>query len=288
MQGGRYKAVILNRAWMTGLLDAARKAAPASTIWICDTHDVQYVRGADQNRRERRLWVDQAAEQRSELEQLRKYDYVLAISASDAEELRRHLPADRVVLAPSGFDYAYQRLPEEPATPPYVYGFIGNAMGPNVEALRLLVHDWWPAILSVAPASQLLIAGTICTDRDAKRIVAGANGVDLLGFVPTLSDFYRRIDIALNPVLVQGGLNFKSVEAAAAGRMLITTPLGVRCLGDAAPVVSARDANQLAAHVRRLSSDPARLHRIRGEAQVWYEEHFSERAAFAELRRLLE
>jgi len=287
VSSGRYRAVILNRAWLTGLMDSARQAAPPSTIWICDTHDVQYVRGADQNRRERRLWVDQAAEQRAELAQLRKYDYVLAISTSDAKELRRHLPAERVILAPSGFDYAYQRLPETPAEPPFVYGFIGNAMGPNVEALRLLAQEWWPAIRSIAPGSQLLIAGTICRDREGKRIAADSDGITMLGFVPTLADFYERIDIALNPVLVQGGLNFKSVEAAAAARMLITTPLGMKCLGGSSPAVAAADAAQVAAHVERLSRDPAQLHRLRGESQDWYEQHFSEQAAFAELRSLL-
>lgn len=53
------------------------------------------------------------------------------------------------------------------------------------------------------------------------------------------------------PVMVQGGLNFKCVEALMAGRPVLTSRLGVRCLGDdvgvwgsdEAPLAAIRELN---------------------------------------------
>lgn len=287
VRSGRYHTVIVNFAWMSGMMRAARAAAPASTRWVCDTHDVQFVRNATQNRGQRRLWVDDDAERRAELDALREYDAVLAISESDAEELERHLPAERVVLAPSGFDYAELPLPETPAQPPYRFGFIGRSMGPNLEALALLLQQWWPAMRAAAPGSELVVAGTICKHRDARALAGRSDSVRLLGFVPTLASFYDQIDVAVNPVVVQGGLNFKSVEPAAASRLLMTTSLGKRCLGHDAPVLIADSAAAAAEHVAELVAAPARLHESRRALHDWYQERFSERAALGALRELL-
>lgn len=282
---GRYDAVIINFAWMTGLLDAARAAAPSHVKWICDTHDVQFVRGATQNEREARLWVNQAAERRAELSALEKYDAVLAISESDRERLARSLGEDRVLLAPSGFDYA-RRAPTAPGDP-LTFGFIGRSMQANVVAAERMLSEWWPAIRVAVPGSRLRIAGTICDARDVRRLAGRDSSIDLLAFVPTLSSFYRDVDVALNPVIVQGGLNFKSLEALAAGRLLVTTPLGKRCLGADAPVLVAEHGDDVAAIVRTLARDPGAHREMRVRAQAWCTERFSEEPAFAGLRRFL-
>jgi polysaccharide biosynthesis protein PslH len=284
---GPYRAVIVNFAWMTGLVDAARPAGPRALTWICDTHDTQFVRGETLNRRDLRLGVDAAAERAQELAALARYDAVLAISPADRERLGRELAGPRVILAPSGFDYAFQALPGEPVRPPFTFGFIGRDMEPNRRALEQLADDWWPAIARAVPGSRLLLAGSICRRREATRLVRAAPAVERLGFVPTLAAFYRRIDIALNPVVVQGGLNFKSVEALAAGRLLCTTAMGARCLGDDPPVVVADAGAGVADAVRALAADPAELHARRQQAQAWCAARFFEASAYRELVELL-
>ena len=285
--GGDYDAVIVSFAWMTGLVDAVRPRVSAAVRWLCDTHDVQFARGETLNRGQRRLGVSAARERDAELAALRAYDRVIAISPSDADELARNLGDDRVLLAPTGFDYAVQPLPEAAARPPFRFGFIGRAMDANAAALSLLAHDWWPAIERAAPGSRLLVAGTLCGRADVRALVAGRTGIELLGFLPTLADFYRRIDIALNPVVVQGGLNFKSIEALAAGRLLVTTPMGARCLGEGAPVAVAETGAEAARLVRAFADEPERLHEERGRAQTWCREQFSEQRAYAALRSYL-
>ncbi len=290
VSSNKYDAVIVSFAWMTGLVHQVRARAPASLRWICDTHDVQFVRGWTQNEREVRLGVSESAERAAELAQLSTYDAVLAISPADRDELVRHLVPSRVVLAPSGFDYAFLPLRDDAAShgPPTRFGFIGRAMEPNVKALELLLTSWWPRIRSAVPGARLVVAGTICGRREVQALAARAAGVELLGFVSSLPAFYRQIDIALNPVVVQGGLNFKSLEALAAGRLLVTTAMGAKCLGAGAPVSIAETGEEVASVVGAFAADRAGYWARRRQAQAWCMDTFGEERTYGALRNLLD
>jgi glycosyltransferase involved in cell wall biosynthesis len=283
---GRYSAVIINYAWMSGMTKAAREAS-AHVRWICDTHDVQFLRAATAQAGDPRLRVDENAEREAELAQLRTYDAILAISDADLEAFRQYLPEVRVVAAPAAFDYARLDLSAEPSRPPFRFGFIGWKMSANVAALELLMREWWPRIRELAPGSRLDVAGTVCRRRRAKRALAGHTDAAALGFVPSLQSFYEALDIVLNPVVVQGGLNFKSVEALAAGRLLVTTSLGARCLGEGAPVVVANSGDELSEGLAPLVRDPEALHRLRLEGQAWALDRYGEERAYRGLRDLL-
>ncbi len=268
------------------MMDAVRQNSP-EVKWICDTHDVQFVRSETALSNASRLWVGPADEREAELAALARYDAILAISQSDGAQLSKHLPRTRVVSAPPGFDYAYLPVPADPARPPFRYGFLGWKMSANVSALQLLVREWWPEILRVSPGSRLCVAGTVCARSATKRLARDRPEIDLHGYVPSLSSFYQGVDVVLNPVVVQGGLNVKSVEALVAGRLLITNPLGARCLGEGAPVVVADSAESIAGHLETFSTDPAEMHRRRGAGQEWAIQEFGEESTYRGLRELL-
>ena len=283
---GRYAHVIVNYAWMTGMVDAVREAFP-SVKWICDTHDVQFVRNRALSPHASRLWIAPDEERLAELRALRTYDRVLAISESDRAELTAHLPDKSVMSTPAGVDYAYLPMPGTPKSAPFAYAFIGWKMSANVSALDLLVREWWPEILRISPGSRLNVAGRICKRTAAKKLVRDQIGVRMHGFVPSLASFYESVDVVLNPVMVQGGLNFKSVEALAAGRLLITNSVGARCLGAGAPVVVADSGESLALQLETLIADPAAMHVRRREGQEWALDRFGEESAYRGLRELL-
>ena len=280
-----YRHVIVNYGWMTGMIDAVREASP-NVVWICDTHDVQFLRASTLDRTGPRLWVDREAEMEAELSALRKYDAVLAISESDGAQFARHLPDKRVLVTRPGFDYARLEIPSNPARPPFRFGFIGWSMAANVMSLELIREEWWPEIRRVSLGSRLTVAGTVCERVRSSRF-SKEQGIDLIGFVPTLGSFYRDVDIVLNPVLVQGGLNFKSVETLMAGRLLITNSLGVGCLGEGAPVVVADSVEMLVEQLQSLVGEPAALHRRRQEGQDWALDRFGEDDTYRSLRTLL-
>lgn len=284
---GRYGAVIVNYAWMSGMIEEVREATP-EVIWICDTHDVQFVRGSTLDEGGPRLWVDSEAQRDAELAALRGYDAVLAISETDQRVFQRFLPGVRIVAAPPGCEYARLEIPSDPSVPPFRFGFIGGNMSANAIALEYLLREWWPQILRVSPGSRLTVAGSVCRRGRARKAMSGQHGVTPVGFIPSLGSFYEGVDVVLNPVLVQGGLNFKSMEALAAGRLLITNPLGALCLGEGAPVVVADEGTSLSDHLEGFLTDPLAMHRIRSEGQRWGMDRFGEQRAYGELRGLLE
>jgi glycosyltransferase involved in cell wall biosynthesis len=283
---GRYTTVIVNYAWMSGMAEEARRVRPHPR-WICDTHDVQFLRSSTLEGKGPRLWVGEDDERDAEMAELRRYDAILAISDADREAFQRYLPEVPVVAAPAAFDYARLELPAEATQPPYRYGFLGWKMSANVMALDFLMREWWPHLLEISPGSRLAVAGSVCRRGGAKRAIRGHPEVSALGFVPSLRTFYEGVDIVLNPVVVQGGLNFKSVEAMAAGRLLVTTSRGALCLGEGAPVVVADRGSALVERLAPLVRDPEALQRIRRQAQEWALDRFGEERAYRELRELL-
>jgi hypothetical protein len=72
-----------------------------------------------------------------------------------------------------------------------------------------------------------MVAGGICNTAKAstlERLRLG--GVEVLGRMDDLRDFYARAGVVLNPVGPSTGIKIKSVEALVAGRDLVTTQWG--------------------------------------------------------------
>jgi glycosyltransferase involved in cell wall biosynthesis len=287
LASGRYDVVLLHCAWLAPLRDAVPARLRDRVTWVCDSQDVHFVRERTAAALGRRLGVDLAREAALEREALRRFDAVIAISDADARALRGVVDADRTLLAPAAFDYA--RAPVRP--PPagrLRFGFLGGPMDANFAALARLLRDWWPEIRRRRPEAELVIAGPIGVRTDLPGLVAGRRGVRVAGFVPDLARYYASIDVALCPVVVQGGLNFKSVEALAAGKLLVTTPMGCRCLGADVPAIVCDDGAEIA---RRIDAAVARFGAAndpRRRGQAWALERFGEGSSYRTLVRWLD
>lgn len=254
MEAGYYRTVIINYAWLANIRKLLTPVELAEVTWICDTHDVQFVRNATDNHKELRFFRSEKREKECELEVLRSFDKVLAISESDHQALVAELGPEKAMFIPTGFDYSLgePRLPD-PNRP--VFGFIGRNMRANEKSFLEILNEWWPAIHRRWPDSTLKVAGSIC-DSGAIDPSNLPNGVILEGIVPDLSAWYRSFDVSLNPVLVQGGINFKSVEGLMAGKLLVTNSLGVACLGDPSFATIADTGREVVESVEQAMADP--------------------------------
>ena len=87
-QEKQYKNIIVSYAWMSRSLDYLPKDALVDVKLICDTHDVQYMRNASSNKEDKRFLAFAGADKWLEKRVLSRYHYILAISKSDAEELK--------------------------------------------------------------------------------------------------------------------------------------------------------------------------------------------------------
>ena len=72
-----------------------------------------------------------------------------------------------------------------------------------------------------------MIAGTICDWLAQQQPLVVDERVLLMGRVDHIDNFYREIEIAINPVVFGSGLKIKTVEALQFGKTVLTTQHGM-------------------------------------------------------------
>lgn len=99
----------------------------------------------------------------------------------------------------------------------------------------------------------------------------------------SIGDFYNQIDVSLNPVLVQGGLNFKSVEAVFAGKHLITNSLGQECLGSDFPSTIVNKPDDIVQFISKYEFDIKKDYGMRIANQNKAKNLFANKKTYLEL-----
>jgi hypothetical protein len=285
-ESGRYANIIVSYAW----LDRIRRLVPPGVHsriwWFCDTHDVQYVRNAGSDAVRDRVLATESSEKRRELEVLRSYDKVIAISPSDSQTLTMELGAERVILASNGFDYALMPpKPIDPSAP--VFGFIGRNMEANALSLADIFGNWWPALRRRWPQATFRVGGDIVENEVFRKNAFLKPEILADGFVPDLQAWFSGVDILLNPVIVQGGMNFKAIEALVGGRLLLTNPKGVISFGDSSLAIVAENGDAAVPLLEAELTDPGTWVRRRREQQKKAQAHFGDDVALLDLSRAL-
>jgi hypothetical protein len=225
------KNVVYTGAWFTPSILPLKKKN-SSIRWYCDTHDIFFILDRDSNRLERRFIYSPEKQKSRELMYLNSTDGVIAISDADKTSLEAAGCKSHVMVESGSFSHAARGVNINKGPNELVFGFIGTNNTNNVKCLQMVRTKWWPTIIARNSSAKLLVAGGICKSHEAELLRKSFSGsISLLGFVNILSDFYVSVQAMLSPIAVQGGLNFKSVEALMAGRPLLTNELGSRCIG---------------------------------------------------------
>ncbi len=193
---------------------------------------------------------------RWELSLAARFDHILAIAGPEADEMRARGVRVPISASPMGVDTReFQPAPGEVEEPGLILfvGFFGHA--PNTDAALWLVRDILPRVRATVPAAHVALVGREPTP--AVAALAAGSTVEVTGLVPDVKPWLARAQVVIVPVREGGGVRGKVLEAWAAARPLVSTPLGVSGLtahdGDNALLAS--DAPGLAAHVVRLLGD---------------------------------
>jgi glycosyltransferase involved in cell wall biosynthesis len=152
---------------------------------------------------------------------LRRVDGVVAFTARDAAFLRELHADARTVIVP--LSVAVPELAGERVTDPPRILFVGNFVHPpNVDAARFLADEIQPLLRAEFTDLELWIVGP-----GAPRHLLGraAEGVVVPGFVPEMADYLARAAVVVAPVRLGSGVRVKVLEAMAAGKPVVTTPL---------------------------------------------------------------
>lgn len=117
----------------------------------------------------------------------------------------------------------------QPITPNPNLLFLGSyCYLPNVNAANFLIEQVWLRIYQSMPEAKLIIAG-----REPERIrsyIKDVPGVEFTGFVEDLDTLYQRSRVVCCPIFSGGGTRIKMVEAAAYGKPIVATRIGVEGL----------------------------------------------------------
>ncbi len=187
----------------------------------------------------------------------RSVDAVICVSERDRSYFGKH--SANVLLVPNGVD---DDLLEVDSSPPegddvLFFGQLGYA--PNREGLARLLGEIWPVVLASRPTARLRIVGPGSDAPGVRELVRGAQGVELVGFVPDLRAELARNRLVVAPLWSGGGTRLKVLEALAAARPVVGTSFAVGELGfrDGVHGRVGETAGELAAGIVDLIEDDA-------------------------------
>ena len=244
-----FDVCLVNYVWYSRLFEYL----PPNMVRVIDTHDLFGARagkfveiGLDP------AWFHTSIEQ--EKLGLDRADFVIAIQDSEAAELRRRTrsPVHSVgSLAPCDFLPARRRFAAERLA----VGYVGSG-NPFNAASMLSFAGALRNQPSICDRVEFRIAGQVC------NALAGVpHPLRLLGVVDSILNFYRSIDVAINPMLGGTGLKMKSLEALAFGKPLVATADAMAGIpGDHAGHRLASQ-NDILAYLAALADQPGALQR---------------------------
>jgi polysaccharide biosynthesis protein PslH len=201
-----------------------------------------------------------------EREAVRQSDACLVVSEQEGMAARELLGASHVHVIPNGVDTNFF-VPTAPADDSTAILFTGTMnYPPNVDAARYFVAEILPLVRQGEPRATLHIVGSNPTFEVTSL---GCDSVIVHGRVPDMRPYYRAAAVVVVPVREGGGTRLKVLEAAASGRAIVSTTLGLEGL-DFAPgrdAVVADTAADFAMQVVELLHDAPRRELLGAQAR---------------------
>lgn len=257
---GRYLAALNGAPVRRVLVEYEPGAAAAREQW----------RAARGKKRIER-WLDLLAWNRYERRVIRGADAVVAFTARDREQVLARVPGAAVVTIPFGGEVPDQPL-DPLGQPPPALLFVGSFRHPpNVDAAVRLAETIFPLVRQRHPGAVLHLVG----EEPPDRLRDAGPGVVVTGRVPSVEPWLDRAAVVVAPLRFGGGMRVKVVEALAAGKAVVATPLAVEGLAvtDGGEIALARTDEEIAEAVAGLIGDPARRAALAARAYAWARAH---------------
>ncbi|HEX9994755.1 MAG TPA: glycosyltransferase [Acidimicrobiales bacterium] len=199
---------------------------------------------------------------------LRSVDALVVFTEADRQRLAGMAGRTPVVTIPLAV-----RIPERPLDPlgtdPCGVVFVGGAHHPpNVDAVHRLTTGVLPRLVEAVPDVRLYVVGS-----HPDGSVAAGDHVVLTGRVDDVGPWLDRAAVVVAPMRLGGGMRVKVLDALAAGKAVVATPVALAGLdvAEAGGAVAAETDAELADAVAALLLDPARRVEVATRARAWAE-----------------
>jgi glycosyltransferase involved in cell wall biosynthesis len=156
----------------------------------------------------------------------------------------------------------------------------------NAAAISHFVRDIFPLIRAKRPSVRLQIVGSNPPER-VRRLARDA-GITVTGFVPDMRPYFRQATVAVCPMLVKVGTQYKILEAMAMEVPVVSTRLGCEGL-DVIPkenILVGDSPADFAAQVIRLLEDKGLRRNIATAGRAYVEKNHDWRIVGKQLQRI--
>ena len=212
--------------------------------------------------------LDKLAWGRFEPAIIRRVQAVVTFTEEDKKTLERFAGRTPILRIPHGIV-----IPEHPSNPPrglpLSLVFIGNFMHPpNVDAALRLVQVIFRMVQKYDPELELYIVGDQAPPQLKKM---ASSRVVVTGRVPDVAPYLDRAAIFVAPLRSGGGIRVKVLEALAAGKAVVASPLAIEGLDlvDGEQVVLAESDQQFSDAIVQLLANPAKRVSLAARARTW-------------------
>lgn len=264
----RYDLGLIEHFWCAPYVDLLARFCTETVLDLHNIESVLHHRCAGVSggliRAGHRRFADAAQKLESAL--LPRFSTVLATSEQDAASVRAIAPAARVHVFPNAIPRV--EVPQLPESDRLV--FSGNfEYHPNIDAVRFLVSRIWPRIRQLRPELRLRLVGR--GDRFIRHLLPkgtpAETGIEVTGPVENALAEIAQARIVLAPLRAGSGTRIKILEAWAAARCVVATPLAAEGLtaSDGLNLALESDPAAFASRVAVLSADEPSRRRL-GEA----------------------
>jgi glycosyltransferase involved in cell wall biosynthesis len=217
-------------------------------------------------------WVEVTVWRRYERATRRHFDAIVAFAKRDLAAIQPTAGSAALVHIPLAVEVPSRPLDPEGADPPTIVFIGGFAHPPNVDAALWLGRTVFPRVLERVPEARLDIIGHE-PGNDIRALAGGA--VSVHASVPDVTPYLHRAAVVVAPIRLGGSMRMKVLEALAAGKALVATPLAAEGV-EAVPgehFVLAADEDELVEGLAGLLIEPERRRALGERAREWAEHH---------------
>ena len=163
---------------------------------------------------------------RFELSHINAYDLLVPITDRDAEFFSQNGNTQPVYVAQSGIEPESPLLSIDNSKADFTsFSFLGALdWQPNIEGLEWFVRNVWNEYRKKHSGVRFRVAGRNADKKFADFLIS--NGVDYLGELESVVDYYASGLIFVVPLMSGSGMRIKIVEAMSASKVVITTSVG--------------------------------------------------------------
>jgi len=160
----------------------------------------------------------------------REAGHIVAVSKSDADQMRSLFDVTRVTEIPTGVNLEYFQPPAQ--RPPHRADlvFVGSMDWlPNVDGVTWFVREVLPLIRKRRPETTLAVVGRM-PDAKIQQLGIEDKRIEITGTVPDIRPYLWGGAVSIVPLRIGGGTRLKIYEAMAAKIPVISTTIGAEGL----------------------------------------------------------